>query len=318
MELHGKDVIVLEIVLHVGRPFEILSMADYLASMGYKVGCVIYKNGDSAFTLQEYLRQAYFHHLSLEDFAIVDYKKDVAPLVEAVAPRFVIGPWYSAQDCPTGIPFFAWCLQPHGKLAAVREDAHILANSHTTKEKLYSSPKGFCRDRKIKVLASPIDYSLFREYAKPWAQRENDLVSVSRVGERNERKNTCLYKEFDNMVSITDEKRLVMDRKVIAEAMGNAKIALHLSQVESASLVAYEAMNAGCYPLFYKAGAALEQLGSERFLVDRLDIPYLKERINQILHSAFDNKAIMERGKQFDREAVGKAFIDYIEQELAQ
>jgi len=316
MELQKRDVVVTEIVLHVGRPFEVLSMADYLKSQGYNVGCILHRNGDSAFTLREYLNQAHFHHLLPDDFALVD-EKSALPLIKEIAPRFVIGPWYSAQDCPSTIPFFAWCLQPHDKLAAVGEDMHILTNSYTTRKKLYGHRKGFDPERGIKVLISPIDYSLFREYARPWIQRENDLVSVSRVGERDERKNTHLYKEFDNMVSITDEKKLVMDRKMIAEAMGNAKIALHLSQVESASLVAYEAMNAGCYPLFYKAGAALEQLGSEQFLVERIDIPYLNERINQILHLDFDNKAIMERGKQFDRVTVGKAFVDYIEQEVS-
>jgi len=313
--LKHKDIVVLEVVLHVGRPFEVLSIADYLKGVGYEVGCVVYESSASAFTIEEYLDQAHFRHLSGGDFTIIP-PHVIRARLRAISPRLIIGPWFVAKHCPPEIPFFAWCLGPYGGIKDLADDVHILANSQTTKKQLYADERGFGPDREIKSLIAPIDYSLFRQYARPWKDRKHDLIAVSRTGMCGERKNTHLHKEFDNIVSITDEHKLVMDRTTIAKAMGDAKIFIHLSERESGPLVAYEAMNAGCYPLFYGVGSVLEQLGSEEFIIRELNIPQLKKRIQGILSSDFDYKAIMARGQLFDQEIVGPAFVDYIKEKV--
>jgi hypothetical protein len=81
--------------------------------------------------------------------------------------------------------------------------------------------------------------------------------------------------------------------------MGKTKVFLHPSPLESCSLVIFEALNAGAYPIVRKAGACEEQLGKEGFVYT--NFAEAEKKINEIISQGYSIENVMKQGQKFDR-----------------
>lgn len=204
----------------------------------------------------------------------------------------------------------------------------IWTNSHHQKKEIELSH--------AEVIYPPHDYSRFRQKAKPWGEREIDIllttgVRKAKIGSylmrRELRYTEKLAKKF-NVVGLfacrTDEEYAIVERlpyethinvsrTTVPKYMGNAKIFLHPSPLECAALVAYESLNAGCYPVFRRAGACEEQLGRVGIIYDELpNVGFWQWIKNDIMGMDYNINWSINQGKKFDRKPMMKKIEKYL------
>jgi len=233
----------------------------------------------------------------------------------------------------------AWAIHPdqvpHG------DSCQFWTNSCTVRSWLCTRKYWEPFASKIRVVIPPHDYSMFREAARANSHRETDVIVVgtllhtkrlleaaeiaSRMGlscvvigklwgiRRGEGRG--ILKELEALRGC----KVIVDATTarVAREMGNAKVHLIASDTESCPLTVYEAMNAGCQVVSRRAGAVAEQLGPallQPWSIYR-DLAEAPACLQKALRSPLDIEASIRRGKEFDREAVGKAALDALESE---
>lgn len=180
-----------------------------------------------------------------------------------------------------------------------------------------------------KVVYSPLDCSMFRKNAKPWSQREIDILLVTaitkwkidryvldkeleyidRIGKKMNLRVVGLFtyrKKRDYEKEIIDnlsfEKYINVSRREVPKFMGNSKIFFHPSPFECAALVHYEALNSGCYPVVRLAGSAREQLGNVGIIYNELpNLGFWQWIKEDILTMNYNIKWSIKQGLRFDR-----------------
>jgi len=188
------------------------------------------------------------------------------------------------------------------------------------------------------VIYSPLDYSLWRQRAKPWKERKIDILVVTGVTKMKidkyflgnelkvlEKLNEKMHvvgifpvrneKERLFVESLKFETHINLDRKEISKFMGNAKIFLNPSPIECAALVIYEALNAGCFPVVRRAGSCEEQMGEIGIIYDTSLEDVNDEfwiRICNTLKGEHDINLSVQQGLKFDRMNSKQRLIELI------
>lgn len=185
------------------------------------------------------------------------------------------------------------------------------------------------------VIYPPHDYSPFREASLPWRERPIDILIVTPIVKWGERRRSLVRElrgisyfsleyglktvfvlrasNVSDILASRDlphEKFYNISRRYVSYLMGGSKILFHPSPVESFSLVIVEALNAGCYPIVRRAGAAEEQLGNIGFIYD--DFREAEKEILRVLNDGHYSWISEDRGLKFDRSSV----VDRIRKEI--
>jgi len=197
----------------------------------------------------------------------------------------------------------------------------IWTNSHTQKKLLGLD--------EARVVYAPHDYSLFRDQAKPWGEREIDVLVAAKYrhswfggkaegakilsGELAEAEK--LHRMGLNVVgvfmvkdrkdapalldSVSFEHYVNLPRRYVAGFMASSKVLFHPSTAESCSLMIYEGLNSGCVPIVRETGACREQMGDVGLVYT--DFEEARGRIKQVLKNGYDIESSMRQGIKFDR-----------------
>jgi len=193
--------------------------------------------------------------------------------------------------------------------------ARIWTNSYTTKRRLELD--------EARVVYAPHDYSPFRDGAPPFEERPIDVLMVGPITKTREEtyqlskevRQAERLKEMGLSVigvftarsrgevklarGLSFETFLNIRRRYVAEFMKKAKILFHPSPLESCSLVIFEALNAGMYPVVREAGACREQMGEAGFIYR--EFSEAVRRIRQVLREGYDTALSIQQGLKFDR-----------------
>ena len=214
------------------------------------------------------------------------------------------------------VPIVAWVIAIPRTTKWISPKTVIFTNSRTQKSRLWLGKAA----RRAVVVYPPHDYSLFRRNAKSWNDRRIDILLTTPVTKSNV--NTFyLFDEILKLAKVAEDYNLVgifktrnaieeqfvsklkfktytnLSRRNVANIMGNSKIFVNLSPLESASLAIYESLNAGCYPIIREAGACKEQMGNVGIIYKE----FPSNQIGEILNSEYDIRQSIEQGKKFDR-----------------
>jgi len=293
--------------------------ADCFASMGHSVK--LYSNYfNKHIPQEEFLDYFLTKNLTLENF---DFDRDIQrrEVEEALIEEWSDGdmllipyPAYSwlgeYVSCPIVVWYIAEPVMFHPSYVA-----KIWTNSYTTKDKLDLKP--------ATVIYAPHDYTPFREGAEPFDDRPIDVLIVGPLTKTREKEHLLSeeVKEAERLKEaglnvlglflarsrneVLLAKNLSFDfflnikRKHVAEFMKKSKVLFHPSPLESCSLVLYEALNAGMYPVVREAGACKEQLGDVGVVFNEFEDA--KKHIEQTIKAGYDVKASVEQGLKFDR-----------------
>jgi len=253
-----------------GRVITMLGFADAYAEMGHSVH--VFDTGAEPlfYDNETILRLHHVPNLSVEHFTGLRYDEDWGYLFDCDT---LLLPY---PHLVTRFPYKPKCRVVAWNIAKTPPYDEGLVddlwtNSYTSKETL-----GL---RDASVIYAPHSYTVNRMYSQPWMDREYDIISVCSIRKRRE-KEYVISKELQELqflhsngykvlglFMVRDRKHLGFEhhinipRRLVACFMGNAKILLHQSPLESCSLTVFEALNSGCYPIVREAGACREQLG---------------------------------------------------------
>jgi hypothetical protein len=332
-----------------GRQQTMISgFADCFASMGHEV--TVYGNflGGHIPQKERILDYHLAYNLNLDNFElgypIQRQNPQRMPLKEWSQGDMLLVPHlgYSVLGEYVACPLVCWCISP-------REDwdsdsvARIWTNSETQKKIL--EPFMPASVPEPRVIYAPHDYTPFREAAMPWENRKIDVVFSAKYrhswfGGKSEGAKV-LSQEFQEATELSEaglsvvglflvkdpmdvkpltdslnfEHYINIPRRLVAGFMAASKVLFHPSPAESASLMLYEGMNAGCYPVVREAGACREQMGPVGMVFK--DFEPAKKHILDVLegHPVQDQIYCgdsIRQGMKFDR----STNIGIIEEEL--
>ncbi len=332
-----------------GRQQTMISgFADCFASMGHDVK--VYGNflGGHISQKERILDYHLAYNLTLDNFEfgypIQRQTPQRMPLEEWNKSDMLLVPYldYSWIGEYVKCPVVCWNIAPPTRWNPDAV-ARIWTNSETQKKILapYIPPNA----PEPRVIYAPHDYRPFREAAMPWEDRKIDVVFSAKYrhswfgGKKEGAK--VLSQEFQEATELSevgltvvgiflvkdpmDVKQLTdslnfehyvnIPRRLVAGFMAASKVLFHPSPAESASLMLYEGMNAGCYPVAREAGACREQMGSVGLVFKDFEptkrhiLEILKE--DPVLYQILCSDSIRQ-GLKFDR----STNIGVIEEEL--
>jgi len=305
-----------------GRMRTMVQFADAFKQMGHEVKLLTEFKRNEIKLKKDLFKYHETKYLEKDD---VKFYHDISPynlpplymydVVMVPYPRFAVN---------IKVPTISWWIDG----PAIDSKDRIIfywTNSYTSKRRL--DPKGIFD---VRVVYPPHDYSVFRHEAMSVTERVYDLATVGRVGEKYGalEKFAKICYEYGMrgiiiaLVSVDRHKELLdklsheygveyvynLPRSKFAKYLAASKVYLHLSEKESCSLAIYEAMNAGCFPVVYDAGAAREQVGDVGIVFK----DYTEIDIREIVYRTVDRQRIIDRGRKFDRINV----LDRIKEEL--
>lgn len=318
-------VAIAESVISVGRPYTMANFADVLLEEGHDVTFFYFV--DRHMGQEDYIKGGNFSNLSIENMCKVegDTQTEIRKKIiekSSFFDKVIFEMQYLRErhDNDFGniidnidADIYFWLIIPHPVIQNIPDRAVILTNSFTTRNILRYKQTEYDKDNRIFIVHPPIDYSPFRENRKTIIERSSEIVVSTRsLTGKWDKKNLEWYKkilrDYDSTVLGQFNDNFVWNRGKVAKKFGDAKIYLSLSQVESASLAIYEALNAKCIPLVYWCGAALEQIGDEKFLIKTLEEQEIREKIDYFL-ATYDRSG-MKEGMEFDRVKVKKELME--------
>lgn len=319
-----------------GRQQTMISgFADCFASMGHDV--TIYGNflGGHIPQKDKILEYHLADNLTLNNFNL-DYRIDRQhiqdiPLNEFSEGDMLLVPYlaYSWLGEYVKCPVVCWSIAPPDKWNPDAV-ARIWTNSETQKKIL--EPYIPSNAPEPTVIYAPHDYTPFRSAALPWEKRKIDVVFAAKYrhswfgGKKEGAKvlnqelqeaeelheaglsvvGLFLVKEPMDvqplMKSLNFEHYINIPRRYVAGFMAASRVLFHPSPAESASLMLYEGMNAGCYPVVREAGACREQMGATGMVFN--DFAPAKNHILEVLEEGNGQPlcdASMKQGLKFDR-----------------
>jgi hypothetical protein len=242
------------------------------------------------------------------------------------------------QELLPSVRVIQWIIHPDQ--ARSPEVEATWTNSKTTVSRLTESERW--ADSAPQVVIPPHDMSPFLVSVLPWAERDIDVLCVGsllhskRIGVFEHEATQRGWKAMivgATWPAIADESGEVMadavkagipvkvnlTRREVAQLMGRSKVVASYSEVESAPLIAYEAMAAGAVPCMREAGALREQLGDWSGFVDSTD-EEVSERIDAVLRTdcsegrqAAEMPKRMKHGQRFCASRVGAAAISALD-----
>ena len=271
-------------------------------------------------------------HLTMENFdfshRIQRRSPEGMPLEEWSQSDILLIPYpaYSWLGDYVTCPIFTWFIAKPERWWP-EHVARVWTNSETQKERLGLE--------EARVIYAPHDYSVFREQAKPLEDRGVDVLVVAPITKTRENVH-ILSSELEDAQRLSDEglkvlglflaktseeQRLVKElrfehyvnipRRYVAGFMGTSKVLFHPSPLESCSLVIFEALNSGCYPVVREAGACREQLGDVGLIYT--DFEEARRHVVDVLKGGYEVGIPTSQGLKFDR----RRNIDAIKEELA-
>ena len=264
-------------------------------------------------------------HLTVEDFDFgydIGKNPDRMPIKEFSDGDILLIPYpaYSWLGEHVSCPIVSWCIADPGEWYP-QHLARLWTNSHTQKKLLGLE--------EARVIYAPHDYSPFREQSQPWNKRKIDVLVVAKyrhswfggseqgakvlsgeIAEAEKLNRMGLNvvglflvkdpRDVHGLLSRLDFEHYVnIPRRYVAGFMASSKILFHPSPAESCSLMLYEGLNAGCYPVAREAGACREQLGDVGLVFN--DFEDAKKQIIQVLKGDCDINVSIEQGLKFDR-----------------
>lgn len=228
-------------------------------------------------------------------------------------------------------PIVSWYIAPPNEWHP-EYVARVWTNSHTQKTQIGLDD--------ARVIYAPHNYSIFREQALPWENRQIDILGVFKfrhewfggieqgdavlTNELEEAKQlhdmgfkvvglfiAKTVKECNTLKHVPFEHYINVPRKYVAGFMASSKILFHPSPAESCSLMLYEGLNAGCYPVVREAGACREQLENVGIIYNEFN--NIPNQVKKILNGTYDVNTSIKQGMKFDRSNT----IKIIEEELS-
>jgi hypothetical protein len=291
-----------------------LGFADAFVEAGHRV-YVFNTGAESLFNVNsDILRMYHAPHLGEDNFTGMIYSDDWGYLFDCdmllLPYPHLVNNFPYKPECKV----VAWNISQTPSYDKSMLD-ELWTNCETTKHKL-----GL---KDASVVYAPHSYLFNRKYSIPWGKREYDIVSVCSIRKRREEE-YVITKELQElqwlhlngykvlglfMVRTREEEQTVkrlgfehyinIPRQYVAGFMGNAKILLHQSPLESCSLTVYEGLNSGCYPIVCEAGACREQLGEVGYVYNEFHEAF--HEIQYILDNGHDEWVSIEQGIRFDR-----------------
>ena len=271
-----------------GRHRTMLAFADYAVALGHEVAFYSsFNNPRPGYTEDTCLDWFQCSHLQREHLKFGPlhrrYDASTVPLAWHSLDVLIVpyGGYGHLQGLLPGVRVIPWVIHPEqARASSVRE---VWTNSETTRRRLVESDRW--ADSNPRIVVPPHDYSLFRQHAKPWDERDIDVLAVGSflrakglvefsamvdlLGLRGAVAGTAWGRAAEENAEVQAEladgpcevhSNLPGDE--VARLMGRAKTLVSFSRAESCPLVYYEAMNAGCRVLSLDVGAAREQVGA--------------------------------------------------------
>lgn len=303
-----------------GRQITLLDgFADCFISMGHTVK--LYSNYlDKHIPKEDFLDYFLAKNLTLDNFDFdreINRRKVEEPLIEEWNEGDILlipYPAYSWLGEYVSCPIVCWYIAKPTTFHPNYVN-RIWTNSYTTKKRLEL--------KNATVIYAPHDYTPFREGAETFDERPIDVLMVGPLTKSRESSHLLSeeVKEAERLKEaglnvlglfiarsrseIVLAKNLSFDsflnikRKYVADFMKKSKTLFHPSPLESCSLVLYEALNAGCYPVVREAGACKEQLGDVGFVFNEFEDA--KRKIEHVIKEGYDIGTSIEQGLKFDR-----------------
>lgn len=320
-----------------GRQRTMLAFADFFIELGHEV--TFFSNfleERPSFSRHTFLDWFHFKHLTYRHFCFFDLLRryrDAAP-EELHGQDVLLVPYGGYGHLQALLPntrVITWTIHPdQGRWPEVTE---IWTNTETTRQRLINSENW--ADSNPIVIYPPHDYSLFRDAANPWTDRQWDVAIVgSLLRAKGLTKASQMIEKFglngvligatwiaarDENEEIAEELRrgtcdlyLNIPSVEVATILGDTRCLLCTSEAESAPLIFYEALNAGCRIFSLDVGAAREQIGSEGYGYVQPDLDGLEGALKEHWN---EPPVDAKRGWLFDRHGpcVGRAIKEALQ-----
>lgn len=310
---------------------------DFFKSIGYDAKLFGRFSGRRSKSKQDILNNTIGKNIGYDDVVIknipvgfdVSLNKDIIDLLNEADFILSVGHYFALEKY-IDTPIIFWIIAKPRTRVYNRIVSHpfIWTNSLHQKNEI-EMPQA-------RVVYPPHNYSLFRDAAKPWDEREIDLLlttgviksKINRYFMNKELKYIEKFAKNHRVVGIfacskeieykvvenlSYETHINLSHKEVPKFMGNSKLFFHPSPIECAALVAYESLNAGCYPIFRRAGAIEEQLGKVGIIYDKLpNMGFWKWIDEDVLSMEYNINWSIRQGKKFDRRAMKKRIERYI------
>lgn len=131
----------------------------------------------------------------------------------------------------------------------------------------------------VKVIYPPLDYDLFKKEAKPFGERDLDVINVGSLIVRKgiqEYDTWALKSGLKTLgiylrdwkyapIKMKSPLKINLSQQEVAKLMGRAKIAISFSHAESLPLTLLEALASGCSCYYRDVGYIRQELGVETF-----------------------------------------------------
>jgi len=318
-----------------GRQRTMLAFADYFLELGHEVHFYSnFSDPDPSYTLNTFLAWHHLPYLTPNHVHGLPLQRrylgpDVPPEWQELDVLLVsYGGFGHLQRFLPGVRVVTWVIHP--AQARSSQVQNIWTNSETTKQRLWASE--IWAGAPIRVVLPPHSYEPFRRAGRPWANRRRDVVAV---GSYLWNKGLVEFSDMVEMLGLEglivgatwgaarEENEAVLSRlsegpcqlernlpiQEVARFLGGSRCLVSMSKAESASLVYYEAMNAGCRVFTLNVGAAAEQMGNVGTICPSVET--LVEQVRALHQSP--PKGTRIRGLLFDRLSVGERVREALE-----
>ena len=300
-----------------GRQQTMVAFADTFKQLGHEVK--VYSNFFGNFERSKILDWYLTSNLSIENFnfshRISRNDPEGMPIREWSNGDLLLIPYpgYSWIGKHVGCPIVTWYIaQP--SFWWPEHISQVWTNSYTQRKRL--------KIPAAEVVYAPHDYSAFRQDALPFEDRKIDVLVVTPITKRREKSKVIFPQvlELEKLrkmglevlgIFLASERELGLIKKLpfpkyvnvkrrhVAGFMKASKVLLHPSPLESCSLVVFESLNSGCYPVVREAGACREQLGDVGYVYK--DFKEAEEEIVRVLEEGYDIDKSIKQGVKFDR-----------------